>query len=96
MLQYSCILFTGDITDYIGNFPYLVAVCEVSHGLFSNLNTNKVSQDIRNKLIKIAAEHLSNLLASLHNYVYNPPIATGILPDAGLSTLPDNPGDSRF
>ena len=46
--------------------------------LFSNLDVQKASLDIPNKLIKIAAEPLSKPLT----FIYNQSITTGIVPDA--------------
>ena len=45
--------------------------------LFQNLNENKISLDIPNKLIKIASEPLSVPFT----YIYNQSIANGIVPD---------------
>lgn len=45
--------------------------------LFPNLNENKTSLDIPNKLIKIASEPLSLPFT----YIYNQSIANGIVPD---------------
>ena len=47
--------------------------------LFQNLNENKTSLDIPNKLIKIASEPLS--LPFTYTCIYNQSIANGIVPD---------------
>ena len=53
-----------------------VEVTQVSR-LFQNLNENKTSLDIPNKLIKIASEPLSIPFTN----IYNQSIANGIVPD---------------
>ena len=53
-----------------------VEVTQVSR-LFQNLNENKTSLDIPNKLIKIASEPLSIPF----KHIYNQSITNGIVPD---------------
>lgn len=57
--------------------------------LFSNLDEQKASLDIPNKLIKIAAEPLSKPLV----FIYNQSITTGIVPDASQVTPIYKSGD---
>ena len=54
-----------------------VTEAQVSN-LFKNLDTNKSSIDIPNKLIKMAAEHY---LSAPFTQIYNQSIETGIVPN---------------
>ena len=69
-------------STYINKSPvssFIMSPVEVTQvcRLFQNVNENKSSLDIPNKLIKIASEPLSIPFA----YIYNQSIAKGILPD---------------
>ena len=69
-------------TKYINKSPvssFIMSPVEATQvcRLFQNLNENKTSLDIPNKLIKIASEPLSIPFA----YIYNQSIANGIVPD---------------
>ena len=69
-------------TKYLNKSPvssfimYPVEATQVCR-LFQNLNENKTSLDIPNKLIKIASEPLSIPFT----YIYNQSIANGVVPD---------------